>query len=227
MRQRSGSGTWSASRWPDLFAAALRLLAGLPAGAAWSLGGGTRLALLYGHRISYDLDIFVTDAQLIPFLSPRLNDAAAALAGDAWLEDSASLKLSIDAGDIDIIVAPVLTRPGVETADILGHRIPAQTAEEVLAKKIQYRGHAFTHRDAFLAMLLARDPGRVEAARRACGAVALDRLRQRLTLLLPKLDAELPDHINATDTGRPLLTEAAPRIRAWLDATPAAPPDRA
>ena len=91
-RYPPANGTWPASRWPELFATAAALMDLLPAGGAWSFGGGTCLALRYGHRISYDVDIFVTDAQLIPFLSPRLNDAAASLvpAGEPLLGDAAS-----------------------------------------------------------------------------------------------------------------------------------------
>lgn len=191
----------------------------LPPGAAWSFGGGTRLALRYGHRISYDVDLFVTDAQLIPYLSPRLNDAAAALLGYDVIEDSGSLRVARPAGDIDLVVAPLLTNPGAEPAEVLGRTVSAQTPEEILAKKMEYRGHAFTHRDAFdLAMLLERDPARVAAAEAVCSDFRLELLRQRLDLLLPVLSAELPDHVNATRASRHLLTEAAPRIRAWLDA---------
>jgi hypothetical protein len=191
----------------------------LPAGASWSFGGGTRLALLYGHRISYDVDIFVTDAQLLPYLAPRLNDAVAALVGYDIEEDSNALRVTRPEGDIDILVAPLLTSPGTERVSIEGHDVAAQTPEEVLAKKMQYRGHAFTHRDAFdLAMLLQRDPSRVAAAEAACSDFRLALLRQRLDLLLPVLIAELPEYINPTASGAPLLTEAAPLIRRWLDA---------
>jgi len=207
MKRRPGSGTWPASRWPDLLPLALDLLTTLPPGIAWSLGGGTRLALLHGHRVSYGLDIFVSDAQAIGWLTPRLNDKAATLFGDACEEDSSFIKFAAGGGDIDVIVARTLTKPGAEPVAILGHVIPAETAEEILAKTIRFRAHAFRHRDAFdLAMLLARDPDRVTAA------------MARIELLLPVLTAELPDYVNPTDSGRPLLTEAAPRIRAWLDA---------
>jgi hypothetical protein len=186
---------------------------------AWSFGGGTRLAQLYGHRVSYDVDVFVTDVQAVVALSPRINDATATLVGERYVEWNAQLKLSLDAGDIDIVVAPTLTVPGVVTEMVAGDAMPVQTAEEVLAKKIAFRGHAFTHRDAFdLAMLLARDRVRVDAAMAACPNVAHDRLRQRLDLLLRVLTAELPEYVNPTASGAPLMTEAAPLIRAWLDA---------
>jgi hypothetical protein len=191
----------------------------LPVGTPWSFGGGTRLALLYDHRISYDVDLFVTDAQLIPYLSPRLNDTVAALIGYDAVEDVGSLKVEREEGDLDIVVAPLLTLPGAEPAEVLGQRVMAQTPEEILAKKMQYRGHRFTHRDCFdLAMLLERDPTRVAAAEAACGDFQLALLRQRLDLLLPVLTRELPDNVNPTPSAQHLTTEAAPLIRAWLDA---------
>lgn len=191
----------------------------LPVGSSWSFGGGTRLALIYNHRVSYDVDIFVTDAQLIPYLSPRVNDAAAGLIGYGAIEDVGSLKTETEAGDLDIIVAPMLTHPGAVPAEILGEQVLAQTPEEILAKKMQYRGHRFTHRDCFdLAMLLERDPDCVAAAEAACGDFQLMLLRQRLDLFLPALTSELPDNVNPQPAFRHLLTDAAPRIRAWLDA---------
>jgi hypothetical protein len=196
----------------------MELMALLPGEARWSFGGGTRPALIHQHRVSYDVDIFVTDAQLIPFLSPRLNDAAGAMIGERYVEASASLKVVRPEGDIDLIVAPLLTQPGSLPISVLGHQVAAQTASEILAKKILYRGHAFTHRDAFdLAMLLEHDEPSVELAEQACGHSAMMFLRQRLDLLLPVLTAELPDYVNPTASGAHLLTEAAPRIRAWLD----------
>ena len=190
----------------------------LPEGASWSFGGGTRLALIYGHRVGYDVDLFVTDVQYIPYLAPRINDAAAALIGYDAIEDVTSLKMERDDGDLDVLVAPLLTEPGVESTEILGHTLMAQTPEEILAKEMQYRGHRFTHRDCFdLAMLLERDPARVAAAEAACGDFQLMLLRQRLELFLPVLTAELPDNVNPTPAFTHLITEAAPRIRAWLD----------
>lgn len=75
--------TWPASRWQQLLGLALDLMDGVPDGIAWSFGGGTRLALLLRHRVSYDVDLFMSDAMAIGYLSPRLNDATAALFGEA------------------------------------------------------------------------------------------------------------------------------------------------
>lgn len=42
----------------------------------WSMGGGTILMLNYHHRLSKDVDIFVSNTQYFNGLSPKLNDVA-------------------------------------------------------------------------------------------------------------------------------------------------------
>ena len=173
---------------------------------------------MYQHRVSYDVDIFVSDAQAIGYLTPRLNDRTAAMFGEDYDEDSASLKLRAEGGDIDVIVGFMLTDPGVEPLVVDDIALMTQTPDEILARKIQYRGQAFTHRDAFdLAVLLEADATRVETALQACARTALERLRQRLDLLLPVLAEELPELVNPTPAFAHLMTEAGPRLRAWLD----------
>jgi len=60
--------------WQTLFKTALAILDGAGLSAdEWSFGGGTALALRYKHRESKDIDISITDAQWLPYLTPRLN----------------------------------------------------------------------------------------------------------------------------------------------------------
>jgi Nucleotidyl transferase AbiEii toxin, Type IV TA system len=40
----------------------------------WTFGGGTALMLHIGHRESRDVDIFLEDAQFLPFLDPQKRD---------------------------------------------------------------------------------------------------------------------------------------------------------
>jgi hypothetical protein len=47
---------------------------GLP-NNSWTFGGGTALMTILNHRLSKDIDIFLSDPQLLTLLSPRLNDA--------------------------------------------------------------------------------------------------------------------------------------------------------
>jgi hypothetical protein len=42
----------------------------------WAIGGGTAMMLQIDHRESHDIDIFLRDAQLLPFLDPQRRDFA-------------------------------------------------------------------------------------------------------------------------------------------------------
>src|SRR3546814_7709291 len=80
-----GSKKWPVSRWQSLFDAALPALDNLPDNIEWTLGGGTALALALSHRVSYDIDIFFTDARALRLLSPNRNDRVRRLS-DRWQE---------------------------------------------------------------------------------------------------------------------------------------------
>ena len=66
-----GSKKWPASQWRKLLTSAAALVedSALPRHVAWSWGRGARL--VYDHRVSYDIDIFITDVQALLWLSPR------------------------------------------------------------------------------------------------------------------------------------------------------------
>jgi len=40
----------------------------------WTFGGGTAMMLQIDHRESHDVDIFLFDPQLLPFLDPQKHD---------------------------------------------------------------------------------------------------------------------------------------------------------
>jgi len=85
----------------------------------WTFGGGTALMLLYEHRRSKDIDIFLRDPQYLTALSPRLNDHTEALTG-RYVEQSNFLKLIFDGGEVDFIVAPSLTTDPYMIKTVLG-----------------------------------------------------------------------------------------------------------
>ncbi|GLR79474.1 nucleotidyl transferase AbiEii/AbiGii toxin family protein [Azospirillum oryzae] len=62
-----------------MLADALRLLRSLPDKPRWSFGGGTALAAQYDHRVSYEIDIFVRDSDVLRDLTPARNAATRAL----------------------------------------------------------------------------------------------------------------------------------------------------
>lgn len=63
---KDGSGRWLPSRWEDLLGKALIALDSLEGHAGpWTFGGGTALAQILGHRISYDVDIFLDSSTVL------------------------------------------------------------------------------------------------------------------------------------------------------------------
>lgn len=110
------------------------------------LGGGTRLMLELGHRISRDIDLFIRDPQWIGLMSPRLNDKIGDLV-QGYEEDATFLKLKFSEGEIDFIVRMSLTGLPPESSE--KSLFLLEPVEEVLAKKLFYRGAYLTPRDLF------------------------------------------------------------------------------
>lgn len=196
--------------------AALRVVdslepAGYP-GFAFRFGGGTVLMLRFDHRFSHDVDLFFDDAQALGFLSPRLNDVAAAVAGN-YQEQANSLKLMLPEGDIDFIVAGSVTNAAPETLDFEGRRIGMEAVAEILAKKLLYRAAVFKPRDLF-------DLGTVLALDRPAALQALAATRRTHDVLLRRLegwsckDADaLWRDVHFTETGRALVTGMDAAVR--------------
>ncbi len=135
--------------WADLFRIAYKILdnAGI---ANWTFGGGTALMTYYQHRRSKDVDIFITDAQLITYLSPRLNDFSAAFTRE-YSEQANFLKLYFSGAEIDFIVAPHLTENYFISKTILEDlpEVRVETADEICIKKLFYRAETLKIRDIF------------------------------------------------------------------------------
>ena len=187
-------------------------------GIQWTFGGGSAMAHVYGHRISYDADIFLHDVQALTYLSPRLNDVAASLA-EHYDEQANGIKLTTGRGDIDFVVAADVTTAPPQPVSIPGIAGPVQMqdAAEILAKKIQYRGVYFTHRDMFdLAMLLQQSPPSVDLAFAQCAPGAVAQAVDAMRLRLPVLTVELPGYVNPTPGFRHLLVDAEKILAEFL-----------
>lgn len=140
--------------WLTLFRRALAIIDAAPPGTIpddWTVGGGTMLFRRFGHRLSRDIDIFLSSPQSLPALSPRLNDEAARRIEPAggYVEQSHFLKFSFPDGDIDFIVAPHLLTPFATAEQVAGRLVWIETPAEILAKKVLYRADDFTARDLF------------------------------------------------------------------------------
>lgn len=140
----------AAGSWRGLADLASRIVADAEAKGGRSMapvmGGGTRLMLAFEHRISDDIDLFIYDVQWMGYLTPRLNDTFESEI-DSYEEAASSLKLKLPTGEIDFIVAPSLLQ--LPTAQFPGVPFALDAVEEVLAKKLFYRGWALAARDLF------------------------------------------------------------------------------
>jgi hypothetical protein len=117
----------------------------------WTFGGGTAMMLQIGHRASHDVDIFLSDPQLLPFLDPQKHDFKFEIQPADYRGDGArSLKLVFDkVGEIDFIVASAMTHSPTTEMIIDDEPILLETIPEIITKKIFYRGTSIKPRDIF------------------------------------------------------------------------------
>lgn len=148
--------------WEALFERALLLIDSARSGGAtlddWSFGGGTVLMRRHRHRLSKDIDIFVSDPQCLPYLSPRKNDTAESLTGD-YVEQANFLKLNFPEGEIDFVASAPLTEDACVIETLFGREVRVETSSEIIAKKVWHRGERFTARDIFdFALVAEKEP---------------------------------------------------------------------
>lgn len=128
------------------------------------IGGGSMLLRCYRHRKSMDLDVFVTDAQIARWFSPRFNEGAADLF-PAYDEEAAAVKLVTGMQEVGIIAAaPIILEDATEPTVLGGREVLVERSREMLAKKIVYRGRTFQVRDMFdLACVATVEPEEIAA----------------------------------------------------------------
>ncbi len=171
--------------WEPLFDKAMQALDSLPRHVPppdWTFGGGTVLMRKYHHRLSRDVDIFLTDSQYLTLFSPRLNDAIADMTTQ-YREDSQHVKLTFgNLGEVDFVAAPRLIENSKQADTIHGRKVWLDKPEEIIAKKCFYRADGFTARDVFdLAVFLSKDH---KAAKENLGIITARRheIQRRLDL---------------------------------------------
>ncbi|MGH6949151.1 MAG: nucleotidyl transferase AbiEii/AbiGii toxin family protein [Kiloniellales bacterium] len=204
------------TRWPELLRIALSALDTLPPETRWSWGGGTALSIRLEHRISFDIDIFLSDSTSLRLLSPQRNDVVRRIA-DNWHEPGHYLKLLCDEGELDFIASGILTSPGTTPWDFEGHRVPLETVAEVIAKKLHYRASRALARDVFdFAAALEFAPQELKDAIRAepeGARRAADWIRRHIS----RLAREWPQAVRPTKVGEALLDVDLLAVAAELD----------
>lgn len=183
------------------------------------IGGGSMLLRRYGHRKSRDLDLFVTDARLVRWCSPRSNEVALDLFPD-YTEEATAVKLITGLQEIDFIsVAPILSDDdAVDEATIEGRKVAVERPREILAKKIIYRGRTFLVRDMFdLACVATKEPEEVAAILPALSLTQLDDLDARLRELEPVWVAEMAAKVDPYPDFAPVAGKCMDLVRGILD----------
>jgi len=142
------------SEWPVLFDIAIDILIHFKEANGftppWSFGGGTALMLQIDHRESHDIDLFLDDPQVLPFLNPETQAIKLSRAPDSYQAGTDVLKLAYsDLGEIDFICCEGIITDPTQTTDVRGHAVALETPAEIIAKKVFYRGWSFQPRDMF------------------------------------------------------------------------------
>ena len=141
------------TQWPELFDIALKILShasnSIGFVPSWSFGGGTALMLQINHRESHDIDLFLDDPQLLPFLNPETQEIALERRPDSYQTDGARvLKLAyLDVGEIDFICAASIIEDPTTIQNVRGRQVALEKPAEIIAKKVYYRGASFQPRD--------------------------------------------------------------------------------
>ncbi|MDU3238355.1 MAG: nucleotidyl transferase AbiEii/AbiGii toxin family protein [Veillonella sp.] len=113
----------------------------------WSMGGGTILMLNYHHRLSKDVDIFVSNTQYFNGLSPKLNDIAED--ADFYQEGERFISLSYPEGKIDFVKAFQVSDYLPTLKHVFNQNIFVDDDIEIVTKKVFFRGASLHPRDLY------------------------------------------------------------------------------
>lgn len=87
----------------------------------WTFGGGTAMMLQIDHRESHDVDLFLDDPQLLPYLDPQKQDFKFETAPTGYGGDGTGfLKITFEKGEIDFIVGQQMTKNPTQVVEIEG-----------------------------------------------------------------------------------------------------------
>ena len=115
-------------------------------------GGGTALAIYYfQHRLSFDIDLFVTDVQLMNYLSPKhwLEETNAFNSG-AYIDLANHIRVLYRENNIKVVlVTQDFTGSCLvdDSKELFSETVYVESIEDIIAKKIVYRRNDNLTRD--------------------------------------------------------------------------------
>jgi len=214
------------SQWSSLFDIAASIIdqaqeASYP--FEWTFGGGTALMLQIDHRESHDIDLFLDDPQVMPFLNPQTQGYSLDRDPDGYESDGGRvLKLTFgDIGEVDFICCASITEHPANQTTVRGRNVLLETPAEIVAKKIYYRGSRLQPRDMFdLAAVVEREgEGYVMAALRQCGPERCEAALQVADRMSPDLAVGIIGQLMFREHDAPLLRKAQAVTQAVLRAS--------
>lgn len=206
----TGSRKWPTSHWREMLHDILPVIDDSLPAESWVLGGGTSIAMRLGHRVSYDLDFFLENSRLVRGMAPGKNERVKAFLGDRLFQFPGHyLKLELEHGEIDFIVASGITDAGPDPFDFEGRTVPLEAFPEIAAKKVFFRASDFLVRDIF-DLIALRELAGLDLDREVFDELPEDRLPRllsRLEAIVPHYGAKVREEVNPTDLGRTFMAQ--------------------
>lgn len=161
---------------------------------SWTFGGGTAMMLQINHRESHDIDLFLDDPQLLPYLTAAVGEMTFDIGTPSYNGDGTGhLKIAFkDVGEIDFIVTGHILDEHTKTTEIFGREVDLETVPEIIAKKVRFRGASIQPRDVF-DIAAANDAGYEREIRGALAEIADYR-----DIAATRLDALNEDYVKTT-----------------------------
>ncbi len=147
--------TFFTSRWKDLLKVSFQIIDEVNCDSdilgGWTFGGGTAMMLQIDHRESRDVDLFLDDPQLLPYVEAAVAEMQFQIGTPTYSGDGRGhLKIAFEEiGEIDFLVTGHMTNDYAVKCSILGRDVQLETIPEIIAKKIRFRGALIQPRDVF------------------------------------------------------------------------------
>ncbi|HUH43417.1 MAG TPA: nucleotidyl transferase AbiEii/AbiGii toxin family protein [Sulfurimonas sp.] len=130
----------------------------------WVFGGGTALAMFhFNHRKSFDVDIFITEAQVFDFLNPKWYiDETALFDQNEYRFDGMKNHVQLKTKDdikVDFLLnEAIINKPILNTIIPLEFKLYYESIEDIIAKKVKWRKEDNLTRDIFdLAVAISKN----------------------------------------------------------------------
>lgn len=212
------------SRWEDLLKEAFNIIDAVNRDGdilgGWTFGGGTAMMLQIDHRESHDVDLFLDDPQLLPYVEATVAEMQFQIGTPTYNGDGRGhLKIAFEEiGEIDFIVTGHVTADYAVARSILGRDVLFETIPEIIAKKIRFRGARIQPRDVFdIAAAIESGHGAEIEAVLADNADAVVIASERLADLSPDYVETVIGQLMIRPAFRDLVPRALPIVRELFD----------